>query len=365
MLLALAKQGMRKILITTTDTLCGWEIDTYIKPVFASIVVGAGLFADFSASISDMFGGRTGRYEKKLQGIKEDAIASLTYKATELGANCILGLKIDVDEVSGKNMQLFMVTATGMAVIARSLKSFDPSHAGGVVDKEHLIDKSNILKLAKKFQSPTTALKIEELQLIVQSRSASFKEFIIGKIKKAAYEGLNTEAGLADYLKLYKDYFLSINPQEAISMLYPVMMSDNNETLITILTNLVKEGDLVDYEYIHQMLAGDQRQRKLALNLLLSHKPSYNTTDIGVIKQLIPKIRESFPIVASVGAKKGFLSSTAQEVWICPCGGTNAVDEPRCTKCGQDQFGFKANEYTADDLIGVLTNRVAALESLL
>jgi len=107
MLLALAKPDMRKILITTTETLSGWEIDSYIKPIFASAVIGAGLFADFSASISDVFGGRSGRYEKKLQVIKEEAIASLTYKATELGANCILGLKIDVDEVSGKHAAIY------------------------------------------------------------------------------------------------------------------------------------------------------------------------------------------------------------------------------------------------------------------
>lgn len=356
---------MRKILITTTDTLSGWEIDAYIKPIFSSVVVGAGLFADFSASISDMFGGRSGRYEKKLQAIKEDAIAALNYKATELGANCILGLKIDVDEVSGKNMQLFMVTATGMAVIARSNKSYDSAHLAGVIDKEHIIDKANIIRLAKKFQSPDTVIKMEELQLMVQSRSALFKEFIMGKIKKLAYEGLNSAPGLAEYLKLYREYVLSIEPQEAISILYPALVSDSNETLKDILTGIIKDGDLVDFEYINQLLSGDLRQRKLALNLLLSHKPSYNFADIAILKQLIQKIQQSFPKVSSAGAKKGFLSSTEKEVWICPCGGTNDIDEPKCTKCGQDQYGFKANEYTAEDLIRVLGIRVEALEGLL
>jgi uncharacterized protein YbjQ (UPF0145 family) len=46
---------MKKILITTTESLHGWEIDTYLKPVFASVVIGANAFSDISASLTDVY----------------------------------------------------------------------------------------------------------------------------------------------------------------------------------------------------------------------------------------------------------------------------------------------------------------------
>jgi uncharacterized protein YbjQ (UPF0145 family) len=142
---------MRKILITTTDSLYGWEIETYIKPVFASVVIGANAFADIGAAFTDFFGGRSGNYEKRLQLIKDNAIAILTSKATELGANCILALKIDMDEISGKGTQMFMITACGTAVVARNSKNQTEHNQSIQIDKEHVKEKANIIRLAQKF----------------------------------------------------------------------------------------------------------------------------------------------------------------------------------------------------------------------
>src|SRR3546814_13568242 len=45
------------------------------------------------------------------------AIERVKYAAYEIGANCIVGLSIDMDEISGKGKSMFMLTAIGTAVI--------------------------------------------------------------------------------------------------------------------------------------------------------------------------------------------------------------------------------------------------------
>lgn len=51
------------------------------------------------------------------------AIVNLKQKAANMGANAILGLKIDFDEISGKGKSMFMISAIGTAVIVKHLKS--------------------------------------------------------------------------------------------------------------------------------------------------------------------------------------------------------------------------------------------------
>lgn len=110
---------MKKILTTTTDTING-KILKYIDLVSTNIVLGTNLFSDFKASLTDIFGGQSKTYQKKMQEIYKIAIDDLQHKAISLGANAVIGVKIDFDEISGKNMSMFMMSAIGTAVIVEA-----------------------------------------------------------------------------------------------------------------------------------------------------------------------------------------------------------------------------------------------------
>ena len=103
-------------IITTTNTLEGYSIEKYYGVVSSHVVAGTGLFSDFAASFSDVFGGRSGSYQKQLNSIKNEVLSNLEKEAKLLGANGVLGLKIDFDEISGKGKTMLMVTALGTAV---------------------------------------------------------------------------------------------------------------------------------------------------------------------------------------------------------------------------------------------------------
>lgn len=101
------------MLITTTSTLQGKEIEQYIGLVSGESVIGANIIKDFMAGIRDIVGGRSGSYERVLREAKEDAIHEMTAQATSLGANAVIGVDLDYETIGGT---MLMVTAAGTAV---------------------------------------------------------------------------------------------------------------------------------------------------------------------------------------------------------------------------------------------------------
>ncbi len=105
-----------KNLITTTNGIENHKITQYIELVSANIVIGANFFSDFKASFTDLFGGNSKTYQKKLDEVYAQALAQIDQKASEVGANAVVGLKVDFGEVSGGGKSMFMVSAIGTAV---------------------------------------------------------------------------------------------------------------------------------------------------------------------------------------------------------------------------------------------------------
>lgn len=105
------------IIIVNTDRIAHYSIKEYKGLVTANQVVGANLFADMFAGLTDIVGGKSGAYRERLDVLYKDVKNQLTQKAVELGANAVIGFRIDFEEVSGKGKSMFMVTCIGTAVI--------------------------------------------------------------------------------------------------------------------------------------------------------------------------------------------------------------------------------------------------------
>ena len=106
-------------IITVTNNIEGCPIERYINSICTNVVVGTNIFSDFSAALTDFFGGFSGSYKKKLELIYNEATKELKKKAKELGANAIVGFNIDFDEISGSGKSMFMVSASGTACIVK------------------------------------------------------------------------------------------------------------------------------------------------------------------------------------------------------------------------------------------------------
>lgn len=57
---------MSEIIITTTNSISGVEIEKYLGLVTTNLVIGTNVFSDFLASFSDFFGGMSGTYRNQL-----------------------------------------------------------------------------------------------------------------------------------------------------------------------------------------------------------------------------------------------------------------------------------------------------------
>ena len=103
------------MITTTTHTIEGRQIKEYIGLVTGEAIMGANVFRDFMAGITDLIGGRSDAYESKLADARETALREMQDIAQQQGANAVVGIDIDY-EVLGANNGMLMVTATGTAV---------------------------------------------------------------------------------------------------------------------------------------------------------------------------------------------------------------------------------------------------------
>lgn len=104
------------MLVTTTPTIEGRQISQYLGVVSGDAVMGANLFKDVFAGIRDLVGGRSAVYEQELERAKQIALTEMQEKATELGANAVVGVDLDYETV-GANGSMLMVSASGTAVV--------------------------------------------------------------------------------------------------------------------------------------------------------------------------------------------------------------------------------------------------------
>ena len=104
------------MIVTTTTLIEGRPVQQYLGVVTGEVIAGANLVRDIFASITDIFGGRSGKYEEVLANAREQALAEMQDKARALGANAVVGVDIDY-EVLGKAGSMLMVSCSGTAVV--------------------------------------------------------------------------------------------------------------------------------------------------------------------------------------------------------------------------------------------------------
>lgn len=356
----------KDILVTTTSTISGHEIIRYLNPVSAHIVAGTNLFSDFFASFSDFFGGRSQSYQKQLASLYKESIERLKIAAYELGANCIVGLHIDMDEISGKGKSMFMLTATGTAVLIdnRALQVKAPD----LEEKVENVSFEKIKVVRKKREllekANTGTLKFEEddvWNFITTNKVHEIYDFIISKLDTAISYLHDSPDALKNFYESTLSYIDSLPEELKADLLYQSILSAGNEKLAYKLCDFVNELQVLDYKRVAEMLDNnDFKVQKRALRILLADKPFYNKEDISPLNSLIEKIREKFPERGTKSVKKQLLSSKEKEVWTCECGKNNEIGA-NCSGCQNDIYGFKAFEVSPAYAIYCLQEKITII----
>ena len=106
------------MIVTTTHTVEGRQIDEYLGIVTGEVILGANIFRDMFASIRDIFGGRSGAYEEVLERGRREAILEMVERGRSLGGEALVGVDLDY-QVLGKNGSMLMISVNGTAVKLR------------------------------------------------------------------------------------------------------------------------------------------------------------------------------------------------------------------------------------------------------
>ena len=113
------------MILTTTPSVEGKEIIEYKGIVFGEVISGINFIKDFTAGLSNFFGGRSATYENELLEARENALKELEERAYQKGANAIVGIDVDY-EVLGADNGMLMVTVSGTAVVVQYKKVVNP-----------------------------------------------------------------------------------------------------------------------------------------------------------------------------------------------------------------------------------------------
>lgn len=103
------------MIISTTNSVEDRTVASYQGIVFGEVITGINILKDFGAGLRNVFGGRSKSYEDELMTAREEALKEMEERAKLLGADAIIGVKMDY-EVLGSDNGMLMVTCSGTAV---------------------------------------------------------------------------------------------------------------------------------------------------------------------------------------------------------------------------------------------------------
>ncbi len=103
------------MIVTTTNSVEGYQITDYLGIVTGEAVSGINMFRDLGASVRNIFGGRSAGYEDELQSARSEVLEEMQARADALGADAIVGASIGYETFEG----MIMTCCSGTAVRLR------------------------------------------------------------------------------------------------------------------------------------------------------------------------------------------------------------------------------------------------------
>lgn len=362
----------KNILVVTTSTLENVKIEKYLKPISAHVVAGTDAFSDLFASFSDIFGGRSDTYQKQISSIYNEAINKLKIAAFEMGANCILDLKIDADEISGKGKSMFMLTAIGTAAIVEktSVKTNDEkTRSPGIVTADAMKNLKRKKEILSKIESGQQELDEDFWDFVTSNQVEEVFPFLLNAYSKSLtqpqldqYQNNQFQLSLMNYLDNFSD-------EVKLDLIYNAMGDVSDPALIRQLLILINKLQLLNIEQVKKLLySSNFTLQKRALTILHYDKPYYEEQDIEALNEIIGYISQNFKERGTRSTKKQMLSSKEKEVWICECSKANdgygTVNE-FCSSCGNNIWGFKSQSAQPLNTIKTLSEKINLIRELI
>lgn len=292
------------MIVTTTNSVEGYSIRKYIGVVNANVVIGTNLFSDIAASLTDVFGGRSGSYKSKLTTIYDEVMKELIGKAESYHADAIVGLHVDFDEISGGGKSMFMVSASGTAITLEKPtqdryclydlleKIYDYKEKGILTEEEFEYEKNRILKQHRNLIS-------EEYKGICQEQEEREREELLREEKiNEAKEFLKKRTGCSiDDIEKIDEFQL-----QAVS--YDDIDYDPNDSMQYIISKFIRLNRIPEACKFYMDETGLEDLQS-AIDFCLNVYKQISSIDEEKVAAILPKLK--------VLKKRGFLEQAISE----------------------------------------------------
>jgi uncharacterized protein YbjQ (UPF0145 family) len=104
------------MIVTTTNDISGYKITKYIGVVRGITVRSRSALGNFGAGLQSIFGGNITIFTDLAEKAREEAYELMVSHATEVGANAVIAMRYDANEISDGITE---VLAYGTAVVVQ------------------------------------------------------------------------------------------------------------------------------------------------------------------------------------------------------------------------------------------------------
>ncbi len=328
---------MEHFIITTTPIIEGHPIKAYLGAINVNIVIGTNLFSDFAASFTDVFGGNSGTYQRKMNEMYESAQKELEKKAKRLGANAIVGFKTDFDEISGKGKSMFMLSATGTACkVDNSIDTPEIEEKTIVIDASRLKQELDKEKLMKKLAEATSLYSLGEKDWAYMTDHPS-KDAISILMGRFYFDMSDEEKNKVNSLLNLLDY------NDASELVYnfyhnlPEEMYGTTEAVrCDMVSEIIRRCSLFNPAATINLIASSPSK---AADILDSDKPYYDTKDLNQMKEILSMLT-ILPDVGQIVVGKNGMFSKEKELFVCRHGHKNEKEYEFCPTCFENIKGL-------------------------
>ena len=343
------------MILTTSPTIEGVPIKTYLRPVSSHVVLGANIFSDFAAMLTDTFGGRSQSYQRQLKRLTDTVLYELESEAKALKADAVVGIDIDFSEMSGGGKAgMLMAIATGTAVILTRSQGEPETRLGRMVDWNEVDAQVKKVELISRFRNLSGDVHLNViLKELITEGVHDVSDEVIAICSEEGNDylrgSLSRYAEMCTGLKGYRWTLENglTNESVVVQDVCVQALSNSEEFRLKDLIPLVGE--------VKASFAGGLMQA------VCLHQEYYTESDLNHCLDLHDAIKTAYPLKAEKTVTKGMMGNETV-LWTCECGGK--MIQSQCKKCLKDPWGFHLPKTSVGKALRRLEELAEALKSM-
>lgn len=347
------------IIVTTTDRIENCRISRYIGILRSSAVVGA------EVALADFFADASRNYRRKLDGIYNSALQDIRLKAAAAGADAIIGLHSEFQDVFAKGKTRFVVSLIGTAVRLEQCCADGQPRQGGGVTQFDLSRNLLSVNLLRQLEKPGFNPGADDWDNIVRYALYDVAPQLYRRYLVLASETIGSSHPSEKRLLLdnFIPFLQSMDYEQAAEIVY-----SDTTTSPYVFRNVVKACNLFHPQKVAQMMT--PKNKHTVISLLDCDKPVYDRKDLEYMSAIVEYL-DNLPDTGHYEEGRDGLFSKTGTMLVCERGHMTPVQlGGHCTAlvegsgaiCNLNVKGITEQEVLA---INAFKDKVDILKSLL